>query len=86
MAYLTPPAFCRYFKQHTCKTYANFLNEVRINEACKKIIGEKFDSLSSIAYEMGFNNVVTFNRVFRKIRGITPRDYLKEYRMNTESE
>jgi AraC-like DNA-binding protein len=79
VAHLTPQAFCRYFKKHTRKTYITFLNEIRITEACKKMVGGDFDSYSSIAYQAGFNNVVTFNRVFKKTTGRSPREYLKEY-------
>ncbi len=77
--YLTPQSFCRYFKKHTLKTYTNFLNEVRINEACKKFMANDFTSISAIAYQSGFNNVVTFNRVFKGIIGTSPRAYIKEY-------
>lgn len=84
IAYMTPPAFCRYFKKHTRKTYVTFLNEVRINEACKQIINGDFDSLASIAYSNGFNNAVTFNRVFRRSTGKSPREYMKEYNKNIE--
>ena len=85
IAFLTPPAFCRYFKKHTMKTYVNFLNEVRINEACKQLLSGKFKSLSSLGYENGFNNAVTFNRVFRKLKGKTPGEYHREYDKNIES-
>ncbi len=79
VACLTPPAFCRYFKKHTRKTYVNFLNEIRINEACKQIVNGDCGSLAAIAYKNGFNNSVTFNRVFRKLKGRTPGEYLREY-------
>ena len=79
VAHLTPQAFCRYFKKHTLKTYITFLNEVRINEACKKIVAEDFDSLASVAYQTGFTNAVTFNRVFKKITGQPPKKFLHEY-------
>jgi YesN/AraC family two-component response regulator len=79
VAHLTPQAFCRYFKKHTLKTYVAFLNEVRINEACKKIVAENFDSLAAVAYQSGFNNAVTFNRVFKKITGQPPKKFLTEY-------
>ena len=79
VAHLTPQAFCRYFKKHTLKTYVAFLNEVRINEACKKIVSESFDSLASVAYQTGFTNAVTFNRVFKKITGQPPKKFLTEY-------
>jgi AraC-like DNA-binding protein len=79
---LTPPAFCRYFKKHTQKTYMNFLNEIRIGAACKQMVNGGFNSLSDIAYKNGFNNSVTFNRLFRKLKGCTPREYLREYSRN----
>jgi len=79
VAYLTPQAFCRYFKKHTRKTYVTFLSEIRINEACKKILAGDFESISSVAYDTGFASAVSFNRVFKKITGKSPRQYLKEY-------
>ncbi len=80
IACLTPHSFCRYFKKYTQKTYIDFLNEIRINEACKKIVAGSFDSVKSIAYETGFNNAVSFNRVFRKVTGMAPLQYQKEFR------
>jgi AraC-like DNA-binding protein len=79
IAHLTPQAFCRYFKKHTLKTFVSFLNEVRISEACKKMIAGNFESISSIAYETGFSNTVTFNRVFKKTTGVSPKIYIKEF-------
>ena len=79
VAYLTPQAFCRYFKKHTRKTYITFLSEIRINEACKKIIAGNFDSISSVAYDTGFSSAVSFNRVFKRFTGKSPRQYLREY-------
>ncbi len=80
IAHLTPQAFCRYFKKHTRKTYISFLNEIRITEACKKMVDGNFDSIATVAYHAGFNNVVTFNRVFKKTTGRSPSEYLREYR------
>lgn len=79
VAYLTPQAFCRYFKKHTRKTYVTFLSEIRVNEACKKILAGDFESISSVAYDTGFSSAVSFNRVFKKVTGRSPRQYLKEY-------
>lgn len=76
VAHLTPEAFCKYFKTHTRKTYVNFLNEIRINNACRMLL-EEDDSINSICYRCGFNNLANFNRVFKKITGISPRDYRK---------
>lgn len=80
IAHMTPHAFCKYFKKHTRKTYMGFLNEVRINEACKKLINGKYESISTIAYANGFNNTITFNRVFKKVMGMNPTDYMNSYK------
>jgi AraC-like DNA-binding protein len=79
IANLTPQAFCRYFKKHTRKTYVTFLNEVRVSEACKKILEGSFGNISSVAYQTGFNNVVTFNRIFKKIIKKSPSQYINDY-------
>ncbi|MEO6136258.1 MAG: AraC family transcriptional regulator [Ginsengibacter sp.] len=84
--HLTPQSFCRYFRKHTLKTYTNFLNEVRVNEACKKFMGNDFNSISAIAYQTGFNNVSTFNRVFKSIIGISPSEYIYQYKNKISSQ
>ena len=81
-AYMTPQAFCRYFKKHTRVTFVTFLNEVRINEACKKLIDGTYDSVSSVAYDCGFNSITNFNRVFKSTTGKSPREYTTEFLSN----
>ena len=79
-AYMTPQAFCRYFKKHTGHTFITFLNEVRINDACKSLIsGQKADCISGVAYKAGFNSITNFNRVFKSIIGKSPRVYMDTY-------
>jgi AraC-like DNA-binding protein len=78
-AHMTPQAFCRYFKKHTRLTFVSFLNEVRINEACKKLADGTYDSISTVAYHCGFNSITNFNRVFKTVTGKSPRDYVREY-------
>ncbi len=79
-AFFTPPAFCRYFKKHTGKTFVSFLNELRVNEACKKLVAEKDEAqISNIAYECGFKSVTNFNRVFKTVIGSSPSVYQKRF-------
>jgi len=79
-AFMTPQAFCRYFKKHTGHTFVSFLNEVRINDACKSLIsGKKADCISGVAYKAGFNSITNFNRVFKSIIGQSPRAYIDTY-------
>lgn len=74
VANLTPNAFCKFFKVRTRKTFFEFLNEVRIGNACKLLQTEHF-SISEIAYESGFNNLSNFNRQFQKRMKMTPKQY-----------
>jgi hypothetical protein len=84
-AHMTPQAFCRYFKKRTHHTFISFLNEVRINEACKKLTIEDGDriSISSVAYNCGFNTVTHFNRVFKSVVGKSPHEYVDDYFKST---
>ncbi|MDR0792261.1 MAG: AraC family transcriptional regulator [Chitinophagaceae bacterium] len=81
-AYLTPPAFCRFFKKRTGRTFVSFLNEIRINEARKKFSEGDYESISSVAYNCGFNSVTNFNRVFKAIARIAPSSYIESFRKN----
>lgn len=85
-ANMTPHAFCRYFKKHTRQTFVNFLNEVRINEACKMLISGSYSGIATVAYNCGFNSVTNFNRVFKAIIGKSPRSYLSDYGKSVEAE
>jgi len=73
---MTPTSFCRYFKKHTKKSFHTVLNEIRVGHACKLLIENKMN-ISGICFESGFNNVSNFNEQFKKIKGITPSQYLR---------
>ena len=82
LAYMTPQAFCRYFKKHTHHTLVSFVNQVRINEACKKLVDKKYDSIASVAYNTGFNSITNFNRVFKSVIKKSPKEYIDSYFQN----
>lgn len=73
---MTPTSFCRYFKKHTNKSFLTVLTEIRIGHACKLLIGDKMN-ISGICYESGFRNISNFNEQFKKIKGISPSQYIK---------
>ncbi|WP_313263871.1 AraC family transcriptional regulator [Sphingobacterium sp.] len=74
LANLTKPSFCRFFKARTRKTFSKFVNEVRINEACRLLARDE-NPITHIAYACGFNSLPNFNKFFKAIKGITPSDY-----------
>jgi AraC-like DNA-binding protein len=84
-AHMTPQAFCRYFKKHTLHTFISFLNEVRINEACKKLTDGNYDSIATVAYNCGFNSITNFNRVFKSVTSKSPSEYVESYFQNVEA-
>lgn len=74
IANMSATAFCRYFKSHTTKTYTQFLNDIKIDNACRLLLDNKL-SISQICFETGYNNFTHFNGQFKKITGVTPRQY-----------
>lgn len=74
IANMSTSAFCRYFKQHTRKTYLDFLNGYRIGQACKHL-AVKDKPIAQVAFESGFNNLSNFNRKFKSLTGLNPRRY-----------
>jgi AraC-like DNA-binding protein len=75
-ANMSKEAFCRFFKLRTRKTFTQYLQQLRINEAQKLLI-ETDLSISTIAFQVGFENLSYFNRAFKSILGITPREFRK---------
>ncbi len=84
IASLSVPAFCRYFKLRTRKSYVQFLNELRVSAACK-LLAEREANISQICYEVGFNNLSNFNRQFKKVTGFTPSAYMKRFNESSAS-
>jgi AraC-like DNA-binding protein len=78
VACMSIPSFCLYFKQRTGKTYVDYLNEIRINYACRELL-ETSKPVNEICYESGYNTVAHFHRQFLKLLMITPLQYRKTY-------
>ncbi|MFZ4260515.1 AraC family transcriptional regulator [Sphingobacterium sp. HJSM2_6] len=74
IAGLTENSFCRYFKQKTSKTPIQFLTEIRISHACFQLRNSDA-SLKEICYDSGFNNFVSFHKLFKLYTGETPNTY-----------
>ena len=78
VACMSVPAFCRYFKRSTKKTYTAFLNEVRIGYACN-LLQDTQKTVLDICYESGYNSIANFHRQFFKIKSYTPLQYRKNF-------
>ena len=64
------------------KNFNQFINDFRVEEFKISVINpaHRHLSLLAIALDSGFNSKATFNRVFKRATGISPRQYLEENR------
>lgn len=81
VAHLSIPAFSRAFRRTTGKTLVGYLHELRTGLACRELI-ESDRPVSDIAFDSGFQNLSNFNRRFRALKGMSPRDYRRAHRPN----
>ena len=79
VAKMHPSAFSRLFKKTQNKTYTKFLSEIRIGYACKLLL-EKNAPISSICYEVGFNNLSNFNRQFKALKHCSPKEFVAKFK------
>lgn len=83
LASLSEGAFSRFFRSRTGKTVPEYINEVRIGRACR-MIGEDAQNITDIALDCGYRNLANFNRRFREVTGVTPREYRARMRQFAE--
>jgi AraC-like DNA-binding protein len=76
LIFLTESNFCKFFKKATGKTYSDYLNELRINEACRLLVQTE-KSINQISFECGFESLSYFNRVFLSKKEMTPSMFRK---------
>lgn len=75
----SPFHFCKSFKRATGLTFAKFVARVRIERARNLLINPQL-RVSEVAFEVGFQSLTHFNRVFRKILGQSPTEYRRNVR------
>ena len=78
---MSESSFCRFFKQHTSKSFIDFLTDIRLGAASRALIDSSL-SIAEIGYDCGFNNLSNFNRIFKKKKGVTPSEFRDNYRKN----
>ena len=74
LACMSPTAFSRNFQKITGNRFLEFLNRVRIGQACSMLYATDHP-VSVICYEVGFQNLANFNRNFMKMKDMTPTAY-----------
>jgi AraC-like DNA-binding protein/ligand-binding sensor protein len=66
--------FCKMFKKVTGINFTDYLSRVRIEKSKNLLLNPNL-RVSEIAFEVGFQSLTHFNRVFKKILGQSPTDY-----------
>ena len=74
MAAMTEITFSRNFQTVTGHGFVEFLNRIRIGQACAMLYASD-DHITTIAQNAGFRNLANFNRHFLKVKGMTPSEY-----------
>lgn len=76
MTFLSRNYFCSCFKECTGMTVLEYIQKLRIEEACN-LLKETDMKIIDIAEDIGYSDIKFFNKLFRKITGKTPSQYRK---------
>lgn len=75
--------FSRNFKQLTAKSPMQYVVSVRINNAVS-LLGTTSYNINEVSNIVGYDNPLYFSRIFKKVKGISPSEYKKSLRGQTE--
>ncbi len=69
--------FCRFFKKHMGITFLRYLDEVRISHA-GRLLRTTDLPIAEVMTQSGFSNQTLFNRLFKELYGMTPREVRRQ--------
>ncbi|MBK1877624.1 AraC family transcriptional regulator [Pelagicoccus mobilis] len=75
----SPKSFSRFFKKNTGKSFIQYVNELRVGEACRLLM-QSDSSVAEICYASGFQNLSNFNRQFKERKGVSPKEFRRQCR------
>ncbi|MCQ2325228.1 MAG: AraC family transcriptional regulator [Paludibacteraceae bacterium] len=78
---MTQVGCSRFFKTKTGRTITDYLTDIRLGHASRMLV-DTTHSVAEVAYDCGFNNLSNFNRLFHRIRGVTPTQFRNAYQKN----
>ena len=79
MAGMSPVAFSRFFKTRTRKSLSEYIIDVRLGYAANLLIDTN-NTVADICYDCGFNNLSNFNRIFKKKKNCSPKEFRENFR------
>ncbi len=81
---LSPRSFKRRFKQVTGLSTLNYVQQLRIDRA-KSHLENSDLPVDAISWKVGYEDVAFFNRLFKRITGLTPRAYRRKFSIPASS-
>ncbi len=78
IAALSPSGLHRLFRRHTQQTVSDYVMRLRIGEACA-LLSATARPIAHIASDVGYDSLANFNRQFKALKGLTPRDYRRSF-------
>ncbi len=82
---MSTAAFCRFFKQKTNRTLIDFVKEIRIGHAARLLL-EGHHNVTEACYDSGYKNISNFNKHFKEVKSLSPREFIKRYHVNGNDE
>ncbi|MGP3712836.1 helix-turn-helix domain-containing protein [Brucella sp. RRSP16] len=79
IAFLSISGLHRLFQRHTQMSVSEYVIALRIGESCSRLSGTN-QPIQHIAAEVGYASLANFNRQFRRLRGMSPREYRMSFR------
>ncbi|MDD4819392.1 MAG: AraC family transcriptional regulator [Flavobacteriales bacterium] len=81
MVGMTPVSFSRFFKQRTGKNLSDYITDIRLGHAARLLV-DSSSYIADVCYQCGFNNLSNFNRIFKKKKMCSPKEFRENYRKN----
>lgn len=81
---LSPDYMSRMFKAHEGLRINDYINTLRVDEACRLLRASDL-KIIDVAFTVGFESLATFNRVFYRLRRMSPSEYRLQNTPDTRS-
>lgn len=79
MVGMTSVSFSRFFRLRTGKPLSDYIIDIRLGHATRLLVDSSC-TVAEICYDCGFNNLSNFNRMFKRKKGCSPKEFRDNYR------
>lgn len=79
LVHMNQVSFSRYFKMCAGSSFTDYLTELRIGHVIRMLVDSN-QTIAEVCYLCGFNNISNFNRIFKRRKGCSPREFRELYK------